>query len=100
MSKKPTERIDPRGLGISPSSMDPMETIAMEGNFYRGIATRDHKRKWPMRLMGALVGTLFVGSACFAFFAGFSDGLWGIIPLLLAILFLFVGTKMILANIL
>jgi hypothetical protein len=94
-----SNRIDPTSLGIPSSSMDPVETVRMEGNFYREIATRDYRRKWPIRLMGILVGLFFMGSSIFAFLSGLNNGLWGFVPLLLAMLFLFVGARMIWANI-
>jgi hypothetical protein len=52
--KKEPGRIEPASLGIAESSMDPMETIRMEGNFYRGIARRSKHKKWWMRIAESL----------------------------------------------
>jgi hypothetical protein len=94
------ERIDPRHAGIPPSSMDPMETIAMEGMLYRGIATRDPHRKWWVRVIGILIALLFLGSALFGFAAVFQNeiGLQTIVYAIFGLIMLVVGVKMIWAN--
>ena len=97
--KKESKRIDPSRLGIPESSMDPMGTIRMEGNLYRGIASRDKHKRWWVRIMGILVGILFIGSAFFAFASAYQSGAWGILPGIVGFVLLVAALKMIWANI-
>lgn len=94
-------RIDPSSLGIPNSSMDPIETIKMEGNLYRGIAARDPKRKLSLRIIGIVIGlTLFTSSLVnFVLLTSSSYGLFTLISIAVGIIFFLAGAKMIWVNI-
>jgi hypothetical protein len=106
-TEKEEERLEPRDFGINEPSMDPLKTIQMEGEFFRGIAKPEAKRPLLWRILGIFLGIFFIIFSLimfiFLFKAGFSknsfDSLANIFRSGFPLLLFLVGIKLIWANI-
>lgn len=81
----------PEDLGIPSGSFDPIKTIGMEGDFYRGLAKSNKSRPLIIKLGAILFGLLFfIIPALFMIFVGYID-IWNFEVILYPVLYLLVG---------